>query len=108
MKNLPNAATVVLEDAPAPVMLPRAVWARQLMIGTIRLRRSTPPVVVSTPLTPLALAQNGAPLSVWKWPAGILEPCRSGWPLLAQPFFPDQSLIPPTFELRLISYRYTW
>ena len=75
------------------------------MIGTIRLRRSTPPVVVSTPLTPRALAQNGAPLSVWKWPAGILEPCGSGWPLLAQPFFPDQSLIPPAFEPRLISYR---
>ena len=68
------------------------------MIGTIRLRRSTPPVVVSTPLAPRALAQNGAPLSVWNWPAGILEPCGSGWPLLAQPFFPDQSLIPPAFD----------
>ena len=75
------------------------------MTGTIRLRRSIPPVVVSTPLTPRALAQNGAPLSVWKWPAGILEPCGSGWPLLDQPFFPDQSLIPPAFEPRLISYR---
>ena len=34
------------------------------MMGTTRLRRSTPPVVVSTPLTPRALAQNGAPFSV--------------------------------------------
>src|ERR1700722_2475198 len=105
MKNLPKAATGVLEDTPAPAMLPRAVCARQLMIGTIRLRRSIPPVVVSTPLTPRALAQNGAPLSVWKCPAGILDPCGSGWPLLAHPFFPDQSPIPPAFEPRLISYR---
>ena len=105
MKNLAKAATGVLDDALESATLPSAVWARQLMIGTIRLRRSTPPVVVSTPLTPRALAQNGAPLSVWKRPAGILEPCGSGWPLLAQPFFPDQSLIPPAFEPKLISYR---
>src|ERR1700722_17006882 len=95
MKNLPKAATGVVEEAPASVMFPRAVCARQLMIGTIRLRLSIPPVVVSTPLAPRALAQNGAPLSVWKRPAGILEPCGSGWPLLDQPFFPHQSLIPP-------------
>src|SRR6202012_5679226 len=98
MKNFPKAATGVWADAPASVMAPRAVWARQLMIGTIRWRRSTPPVVVSTPLAPRALAQNGAPLSVWNAPGGLLEPCRSGWPLLVQPFFPDQSSIPPTRE----------
>src|SRR5579871_1801371 len=105
MKNLPNAATGTLDDGVSPAMFPKAVCARQLMIGTMRLRRSTPPVVVSTPLTPLALAQLGAPFSVWKLPAGFLTPWVSAWPLLAQPLFPDQSSTPPAAAPCAISYR---
>src|SRR5579871_2501975 len=105
MKNFPNAATGVFDDTPASVIFPRAVWARQLTIGAIRLRRSTPPVVVSTPATPLALAQNGAPLSVWNAPGGAVAPCRWDWPLLDQPFRPDQSATPPAHAPTSISYR---
>ncbi len=78
MKNFANPAAGTFALLPDPLTL----WARQLMTGTMRIRRSVPPVVVSMPLTLLAAAHNGAPFS----PFPVLPVVLAAW-------LPDQSLI---------------
>jgi hypothetical protein len=53
MKNLAKAEAGTVAVEPEPLTF----WARQLMMGVMNSLRSRPPVVVSTPLALLLMAQ---------------------------------------------------